>query len=221
MNIEAAVSSFWNQNDRLITIGALILFVLLAFTKRKILACLIGILATVLINQAFSQELLSLAYEITYAVNSFLNSHGITQLGQLSTDLMITILRPLPFFVVVLSVWRIKRWFKRIKKRVEKVQGKQEERKNALEAARIKAKAETEQKRIQDAKAEIANTVSYKLNILPFINRIGSMGTRTGDYEYFVRRMQDFVLKQERLCKKLDIEAEELKLPERTMMHQK
>jgi len=221
MNIEVAVSSFWNQNDRLITIGAVILFVLLAFTKRKILACLIGILATVLINQAFSQELLSLAYEITYAVNTFLNSHDITQLGQLSVDLMITILRPLPFFIVVLSVWRIKRWFKRIKKRVEKVQGKQEERKNALEAARIKAKAEAEQKRIQDVKSEIANTVSYKLNILPFVTRIGSIGTHTSDYEYFVRRMQDFVLKQERLCKKLDIEAEELKLPERTMMHQK
>lgn len=92
---------------------------------------------------------------------------------------------------------------------------------SAIETARIKKLEEEKQQRIATVKDGIADTQAYRLNILPFLTAIGSTDVREKEYELFFDRIQDFVLRQERVCRQLNADAEELKIAERTVMHLK
>ncbi len=221
MSYGAQILEFWNQNQKVISIVFACIFLILAFTKRKFLTFIMGVLSTVMVNFAFNAELTALSSTCTYQLNAFLYEHGLHQLLFLSSPLVTGLTRTFSFWIVKLVSWLLKRIKARIRKHLEKARQKDRERKTQLEAARIKAQVETEQKKIADTKAIIASSQDYRLNIFPFLTAVINAGLSNEKYKRFFKEALDFRNNMEQKYRQADADAEDLKIPVRTVWHQK
>lgn len=199
---------FWYRNQIYISIVFALVFVSLAFSRKKVWTWIVGILSTVMINFAFSYELVSLSSNIIYRLNRFLYLRGMRQVLSFTPTPVLILVRSFPFWSVMLTAW----WIKRLNRGI----------KNAWARARAeeaRATEEAKKQKIATVKAGIEDVQQYKLNILPFITMLKAAGMEEKEYGRFAGKVQKFVSSKEKFCRQLNADAEALGLHERTELH--